>query len=44
MHQDDTAFAASKINRVIARIENWRGTDKAVVPWPGDCLEADLKA
>jgi len=44
MHQDDTAFPASKINRVIARTENWRGTDKAIVPWPGDGLEADLKA
>jgi hypothetical protein len=44
MHQNDTAFPAGKIIRVIARIENWRGTDKAVVPWSGNGFEADLKA
>jgi hypothetical protein len=44
VHQDDTAFPASKINRVIARIQNWRGTDKAIVPWSGNGFEADLKA
>ena len=44
MHQDDTAFAASKIVRVMARVENWRGTDKAVMPWSGNGLEADLNA
>jgi hypothetical protein len=44
LHQNDTAFPASKINRVFARTENWRGTDKAIVLWPGDGLEADLKA
>jgi hypothetical protein len=43
-HQDDTAFPASKINRVIARFQNWRGPDKAVVPWSGNGLKADLKA
>jgi hypothetical protein len=44
MQQDGTAFSASKINRVIAGIKNWRGTDKAVVPWPGNGFESDLKA
>jgi hypothetical protein len=44
MHQNDSAFAASKINRIIARLENWRGADQAVVPWSGNGFEADLKA
>jgi hypothetical protein len=44
MHQDDTAFAANKIVRVMARVENWRRTDKAVMPWSGNGLEADLNA
>jgi hypothetical protein len=33
MHQNHTTFCASKINRIIACIENWRRADKAVVPW-----------
>jgi hypothetical protein len=44
MHQDDTALPASKINRVLAGIENWRGTDKTVVPWSGNGFEGNLKA
>jgi hypothetical protein len=44
MHQDNPALPASKLNRLIAGIENWRGTDKAVAPRSGNGFEGNLKA
>jgi hypothetical protein len=42
MQQDDTAFPAGKINRVIARIENWRGADELFQSRPRNRPETDL--